>query len=146
MPPPSPTVVCWQIRGQNSSWSSFRAQPVAGDRRKGIALIEAMVAVAIIGSIAVGWSALSLQTTRALDIADQREREVRNASRLLARIAVYSADELDALVGRRDKDGFRLRVSRLSPGLYEVDVLLPGTSEPILGTKLHRSGSAHDVQ
>lgn len=119
---------------------------MAGDRRKGIALIEAMIAVAIIGSIAVGWSVLSLQTTRALDVADQREREVRNASRLLARIAVHSADELDALVGRRDKDGFRLHVSRLSPGLYEVEVLRSGALEPVLGTKLYRSGSADDTQ
>jgi type II secretory pathway component PulJ len=89
---------------------------------RGAALLEAMVALAILagaGASAVSLVSASLRAER--EMAD-RERTLLAADRLLAAATLLTRTDLDRRLGRRDAGEFVVEVQRPRPSLYRIAV------------------------
>lgn len=112
--------------------------PVAEHARRGVALLETIVALAILATAGLAWLGMASQTSASLERALEREARTRLAAALLGRYASLSALELEAAAGRRQDRGLEVRVSLLGAGLVEVRVVDPPTGVELLRTVLFR--------
>lgn len=90
--------------------------------RRGIAVLEALVAVVLLG---VGSGALVLaarQTVASLDVAHRHEEQSLAAERILARLDALPWTEVRDLAGRRVQRGFVVVVSQESSRLLSVEI------------------------
>ncbi len=89
---------------------------------RGIILLEALVALAILGSAAVALVTLSAAAVR-LEARDRGdERELESADRVLAASTLLTRAELDQRIGRHTIGEFAVSVQRPERGLYRVSV------------------------
>jgi len=89
---------------------------------RGIILLEALVALAILGSAAVALVTLSAAAVR-LEARDRGdEREMVEADRVLAASTLLTRAELDQRIGRHTIGEFAVNVQRPEHGLYRVSV------------------------
>lgn len=106
--------------------------------RGGFALIEAIVALAILALAGLAFLGLSSQTTATLDTALAREDELQRAAQVLHRYALLPVEELQSHAGRRMRGEFEVRVSLLSPSLYEISLVARDSRVLVLETALYR--------
>lgn len=104
-----------------------RRQPPASrsHSRRGMTLLEVVVAITLLlvgGTSLVG---MMLQATDAVAQMHERERALRDASRFLEAVALWPRTDLDLRLGEHPQGDWRLRVTRVTPTLYEL-VLLDG--------------------
>lgn len=90
--------------------------------RRGIALVEATIALALLATAGLAWMTLALQTSTSLDAALRREVLVRDAAAILGRYSRLDVASLEARAGRRFEGGLEVRVSMLSEGLFAVEI------------------------
>jgi len=89
---------------------------------RGIILLEALVALAILGSAAVALVTLSAAAVR-LESRDRGdERELESADRVLAASTLLTRAELDQRIGRHTIGEFGVTVQRPERGLYRISV------------------------
>lgn len=91
-------------------------------REKGVVLLEALVAVAVlsvIGVSAIGFVAASLEGSTRLA---EREEELLAASNVLTAMALLSRAELDERIGLREVADFVVWVDRPERDLYRLGV------------------------
>jgi type II secretory pathway pseudopilin PulG len=105
--------------------------------RRGAALLEVLVALAILGAVGTSASALVIGAQQALRSAHRRDDEVRRASELLDAVALWSRDDLDRHLGDRPQGEWRLEVRQEWPTVYEV-ALRDSAGVPVLRTALFR--------
>jgi type II secretory pathway pseudopilin PulG len=100
-------------------------------------LLEAMVALAILGiaGAAAAWSVA--ETMSALSRAQARESEVRTASRLARAVSLWSRSDLDRHLGATAQGELVLLVERPTAHLYSVAVV-QRSGRPVLRTTLYR--------
>jgi Tfp pilus assembly protein PilV len=110
--------------------------------RAGFALIEAIIALAILAVSGLAFLALSSQATAALDTALEREDEIRRAAQVLRRYAVLPSEELQAQAGRRVRGEFEVRVSMQSASLFEIAIVSRRSRAVLLETALYRTSMA----
>lgn len=91
--------------------------------RRGLSLIEVIVAMALLGLVGLAWLTLAAQSVASLDRAHARERRLLAASTLLMRVSALPRAELESLAGRRRIGDFTLRVSASSVQRFELAVL-----------------------
>jgi hypothetical protein len=90
--------------------------------RNGVALLEAMIALAILGG--AGTAAISLVAAGLRSAAESRAREdtIINADRVLTATTLLLRSELDRRLGERRVGELVVRVARPEPTLYRLAV------------------------
>ena len=118
----------------------------AKKRRDGSALIEVLVALALLAVGGVALVTLLGQTSRTMRSTRDTERETSDASRVLDRLAAMDRAGLLAWIGRRDVGGSRAEISEPSPDLFDILVARSDTSPLLLRTTLYRPDSSRDAK
>ena len=116
-----------------------RRRPWArASRRSGAALLEVMVALAILAVAGVTAVAATGESVRAAARVRESEREIREASAFLEAVALWPREDLDRRLGDRAQGRWRLRISRPSPTVYEIALADSAGSDVLLETALYR--------
>ena len=100
--------------------------------REGFALLEVLVAIALLGGAGLSVVALLRQAITAEGLTAAEERRYADADRVLAALTLLSASELDQRLGRHPLGEFRSEISRPEAGLYRVAVAPADTLVPPL--------------
>jgi type II secretory pathway pseudopilin PulG len=107
-------------------------------RVRGAALLEALVALAFLGTVgsAAAWSAT--ESLRAVQRTHAREAEQRAAARLLDAVALWPRADLDRHLGTRAEGSWRLYIERPTETVYTVTVRDTARGAVLLQTALYR--------
>jgi hypothetical protein len=111
-------------------------------RSRGVALLEVLAAVVILGVAGLALVELVAGGTRAVAVARERERELADEERLLTAWSLLKREELDQRIGERAVGPYVVRVQRPERGLYRLAVersAAPGVEE--LVTVVWRGGA-----
>ena len=105
---------------------------------RGAALLEALVALALLGTVgsAAAWSAT--ESVRAVQRMHAREAEQRAAARVFTAVSLWPRDDLDRHLGTSEQGRWRLRVDRPQRTVYEVTVSDTTSGAILLQTALYR--------
>ena len=109
---------------------------------RGAALLESLVALAILAIAGVSLIGLLVDTERGESAFELRETRSEGAEQLLTRLSLEDKRGLDIRLGRRSVGEFVTDVQRPEPGLYRLavaDSLAPDT--PLLVTVVFRPGT-----
>jgi type II secretory pathway pseudopilin PulG len=112
--------------------------PQLQNARPGAVLLEAIIALAILGSLLGAGAWLGAEAVRAVVQTHTAEAAVRDADRLLRHVALWPRRDLDLHLGETPQDPWLLRVHRLEPTLYDIAILEGGTGVVVLATTLFR--------
>jgi type II secretory pathway pseudopilin PulG len=106
--------------------------------RRGAALLEALVALAILATVgsAAAWTAS--ESMRAVWRAHEREHDTRAAARLLTAASLWSREDLDRHLGSRRQGPWRMRIDRPRPTRYDVTLTDTATGMVVLRTSFWR--------
>jgi len=107
-------------------------------RRGGIALLEALVALAILATVGLGILALETDSGRVVTHVREREGEERRASALLDAVALWPREDLDRHLGDRRQGPFRMQLQRVTQTLYTIVISDSTEQREILRTSLYR--------
>jgi prepilin-type N-terminal cleavage/methylation domain-containing protein len=109
--------------------------------RDGLALLEVVIALAVLSMVALGAMTLSAQSADAVRRARTADGEMRAMSAYLDVISLWPREDLDRHLGERSQGAWMLRVNRVAPTLYEVALRDSAAAMPALSTVLYRSRS-----
>lgn len=110
--------------------------------RRGVALLEVLIAMTILSVAAVSLITVLAQATRSLDSARRVETEARDASRLMETTALWTRDDLDRHLGSRVQGPWRMHVTRPLASLYVVSISDSTERRELLRTSLFRPANA----
>jgi type II secretory pathway pseudopilin PulG len=105
---------------------------------RGAALLEALVALTLLGTVgsAAAWSAT--ESLRAVQRMHAREAEQRAAERFFASVSLWPREDLDRHLGSHSQGRWRLRVDRPQASLYAITLSDTTSSAVLLQTALYR--------
>lgn len=106
--------------------------------RGGAVLLEAIVALLVLSVAGTAAVTLVGQSADAVRRARQADAEAREASAFLHAVALWTREDLDRRLGDRPQGGWRLRIQRPSPTLYEVVLVDGAGGRELLRTALFR--------
>lgn len=111
--------------------------------RRGVALIDALVALVILGTTGVGLITLLGQNAHSMRSVRETEREVQRATDELGRLATLDRQSIAALEGKSDSHGWLLAVTQIADGLFDVSIARAdsGARSPLLRTTIYRPAS-----
>ena len=108
---------------------SFRRSAVPPFRRSaGFALLDVLLALALLGSAGLAVVSLLDQAMRAEHAARDIEREYQAADRVMTALTLLHRAELDQRIGRHPLGEFLVDIQRPERGLYRI--ALAGASAP----------------
>jgi prepilin-type N-terminal cleavage/methylation domain-containing protein len=107
--------------------------------RPAFALLEVVVALAILGVAAIELTAVARESLTAAATATDRERDFRAANEFMSAVALWSSDDLDRHLGRRPEGQWTMYVERVTPVVYSVS-LADSSGQPLFETYLYRRG------
>jgi type II secretory pathway pseudopilin PulG len=107
--------------------------------RRGVVLLEVLVALAILGASGAALATLAVGASDAVARARSRDDEVRRASAFLEVVALWPREDLDRHLGRRPQGEWTLEVRHPTANLYLVALSDSGASHPLLATSLYRA-------
>jgi type II secretory pathway pseudopilin PulG len=113
---------------------------MSGDRR-GMALIETLLSIVLLGTTGASMLVLLGQTRASIHSMQATEQTTDSASDVLERLVLEDRDALMRRVGWMVAGSFALRVERVSPSLFDVDVAREPGGAPVLSTTLYRADS-----
>lgn len=105
--------------------------------RNGFALIEVIVALALVASAGLALVDVVSEAARVEDRAARRETRVRDEDRLLRAYTLLTARDLTARVGLNHTGPYVVRVQRDGWDMFDVSVSERG-GDPDLSTSLYR--------
>ena len=107
-------------------------------KNSGAALLEALVALALLGTVgsAAAWSAT--ESLRAVQRMHAREAEQRAATRFVTAVALWPREDLDRHLGSRPQGRWRLRIDRPLRTIYTVTLSDTTSGAILLQTALYR--------
>ncbi len=91
-------------------------------RRSGIALVEALVAMVLVGFAASGFAALISASVLSESGMQAREAEVTAMDRVMTAMSLLTAEDFNRRVGTHRVGEFEVTVQLVEPGLYHVQV------------------------
>jgi type II secretory pathway pseudopilin PulG len=103
----------------------------------GASLLEAMIALVVLGTAGTATAGLVGQVTRSVENAHRREAELRSANAFLEAVSLWSREDLDRRLGTRQQGPYLLRVDRPEPTLYLL-VLSDTLGSDLLRTSIFR--------
>ena len=108
-------------------------------RTQGIALLEVLVALTILGTTGLALAAATSQALATEHLAERAEVELLAADRLLSAMTLLNRRDLVMRIGRHQVGDFVVDVQRPEPGLYRLAVAdtLPPYTERLV-TVVHR--------
>lgn len=89
---------------------------------RGVLLLEALIALAILATAGVGLITLLAQATQTRAAVQAEERRVADASRLLTATTLLTQAELSQRIGSHRVGPYIVAVSRPAPTLYRVAI------------------------
>ncbi len=89
---------------------------------RGAALLEVLVAVAILATAGIAVLELSSASIRAMAEAQDREQVLGDEERLLAAHTLLGKRELDQRLGIREAGAYLVEIQRPEPALYRISV------------------------
>lgn len=111
--------------------------------RLGMVLLEAIVALAIIGIAGVIAVSLAASSLAAIDRAHKADARSQRASHFLDAVSLWTRADLDRHLGDRAEGSWRLRIERPSPTLYVVSLRDSTGERTLLTTSLYRVERSH---
>ena len=111
---------------------------MTGRPRRGMTLLEVLVALAILGSAGLATVMLGAESSRAVRAAREADRSLREASAFFDAVALWPREDLDRHLGARPQGPWRMRVDRPAPTLYVVTLADSSSGRTILETSLFR--------
>lgn len=111
-------------------------------RRRGAALLEAIIALTILTSAALSLVAMSAQGSRTIAQVRETEAELRRASAFMDVVTLWTRADLDRRLGTREQGPWRLRIDRPTPTLYELTLLDSTATRELLRTSVYRAEAA----
>jgi type II secretory pathway pseudopilin PulG len=106
--------------------------------KRGTVLLEAVLALAILGVVASGGVWLVSESFRTANRAYEAEANMRAANDLLVAVSLWPRADLDRHLGTTPQGPWQLRVDRLRPSLYTVALSDTATGSVLLRTALYR--------
>jgi type II secretory pathway pseudopilin PulG len=106
-------------------------------------LLEAMVALVILGSAGITVVSLVAESARAVERAREAEKEMRAANALFSAVALWTREDLDRHLGDRHQGRWIMRVDRPRPDLYTATLSDSGTRAQVLRTSQYRVEARH---
>jgi len=106
--------------------------------RRGAALLEVLVALTILATVAASVVAFASDAARSVRHARDTESETRRASALLDAVALWPREDLDRHLGERPEGPWRLRVTRITTTLYSVVLTDSTSARELLRTVVYR--------
>lgn len=107
-------------------------------RQPGMTLLEVLIALAILGTAAIGVVALGSQSWHAVRTAREADQSMRDASAFLDAVTLWPREDLDQRLGERVQRPWRLRIDRPMPTLYVVTLVDSSGKDTLLATVLFR--------
>ncbi len=89
---------------------------------RGVALLEVLAAVAILGVAGLALVQLVAAATRAVAVARDREHELADEDRLLAAFTLLRREDLDRRLGDREVGPYVVTVQRPERALYRIAI------------------------
>lgn len=111
---------------------------MSAGRRRGAALLEVIAALTLLMLSGVAGAALLTQTTRTVSDAQRTDRSTAKASAVLARVSMWTAQQLDAAQGEHAQFGVAIAVERFTPTLYRVAISDTLSRVSLVTTVLYR--------
>jgi len=111
--------------------------------RSGVALLEAIVALTILGIAGTTAVVMASESARTVRRARQADDELRQASAFLDAVSLWTRADLDRHLGDRAEGPWRLRIDRPAQALYTVVLRDSAGGPELLRTALFRPDSAH---
>lgn len=105
---------------------------------RGLALLEAIVALAILSTAGLALAAQVRQTLAATSRIEQAELRIVEASRFLEAVSLWTRADLDRHLGDRPNGPWRLVVVRPAENLYDVAVRDSATRRTLVATSIYR--------
>ncbi len=108
-------------------------------RRRGVAVLEAIVAITILAVVGTSVSSLVLQASEGMVRQRAREALIRSADAALTAHALLDRRDLDLRLGTRSIGALEAYVSRPEPDLYRVSIVdSAARTRELLATLLFR--------
>lgn len=107
--------------------------------RRGMVLLEAIVALTILAVGATSMVALAASSLGAVSRAEEDDAETRRANALLEAVSLWPRADLDRHLGDRPEGPWDMRIDRPSPTLYTVSLRDTSNNVPLLATSLYRA-------
>jgi type II secretory pathway pseudopilin PulG len=106
--------------------------------RHGAVLLEAIVALAVLGTVgsAAAWTAA--ESIHAVTRVHESEGRLRVGDRLLTAVSLWPRADLDRHLGTTRQGPLRMRIDRPRPTLYVVSLADSTTGKVLLRTNLFR--------
>jgi hypothetical protein len=102
-------------------------------------LLEALIALAMLAAAAMAtYSLAQANAFRSAQLID-RGRALRGASAFMDAVALWTRSDLDLRLGTRQQGPYLLRVTRVTPTLYALDLLDGASYAALLSTAVFRA-------
>jgi Tfp pilus assembly protein PilV len=109
--------------------------------RRGVALIETLLSVVLLGTIGTSLLMLLGQTRASIHSTQATEQTIDSASDALDRMVVEDHETLVRRVGWTTSGDFALHVEQISSSLFEVEIARRPGDPPLLSTTFYRIDS-----
>lgn len=96
--------------------------PNRSKHRRGFAMIEAIVALAIFGTTIITFLKLAHNFFESDVRIERAERRLMLANDLMNKVVLWPASELSLHFGRREQGSLDLEVSRIAPPLFAITI------------------------
>lgn len=108
-------------------------------RRTGAALLEAIVALAVLGTAGVAALVLVRDAVRTVEHAREAERRMGDAHVFMSAVSLWTREDLDRRLGERPQGPWRLAILRPEPTLYRVTLRDSLSGRVVLATHVYRA-------
>ena len=112
-------------------------------RRRGLVLLEVIIALTILAVGATSMIALASASLDAVRRTDASERDLRRANALMEAVSLWPREDLDRHLGDRAEGAWRLRIDRPVETLYVVSLADSASGRVLFETSLYRAEGAH---
>jgi hypothetical protein len=108
-----------------------------GTNRRGFALLEAVVSLAILATCVSGIAWLGREYTAQWADVVRQHREYEAAENLITAVTLWPVEDLDRHLGWSEQGRWRLVITRVRPSLYDI-VLVEPPERVLLRTAVFR--------
>jgi type II secretory pathway pseudopilin PulG len=109
-----------------------------GERRRGVALLEAIVALTILAFAGIVAVSLTASAAGAVHRVRGAEQDLRAANAFLAAVSLWTRADFDRHLGDRVQGGWIMRVDRTRPTLYVATLSDSASRRELLRSAFYR--------